>query len=69
MDINQDIINNIKNYVAKNEISLSKLANVMNTSYHNVWFLLNQKKALNVGDYIAICRAFDEPLDFFIPKE
>ena len=68
-DLNQVVINNIKNYIYANDISLSKLAKESGVSYHQIWAILNQSYTIKLGDYVAICRAFKEPIDFFIPKE
>lgn len=67
MKIDQEVIKKIKQYIITNNISLTKLANEAKITYHNLWVILNQSHSIKLGDYIAICRAVKEPLDFFIP--
>jgi transcriptional regulator with XRE-family HTH domain len=66
--MDQKIIKNIYRYIYKNDISISRLANEAGMSYHRLWAILNQSYTIKVGDYVALCRALKEPLDFFIPK-
>ena len=68
MELDQIIIKRIEQYIITNDISLSKLAKESKIPYHRLWAIFNQSNTIKLGDYIAICRAFKEPLDFFIPN-
>lgn len=63
------IINNINNYIMLNDISLKKLAVAAGIKYNSLWAMLNKHNDITLGNYIAICKALNEPFDFFIPKE
>ena len=66
--MDQLIINNIKQYVFDNNISIMKLSEASKIPYHRLWLILNRNAKVSVGDYVAICLAFNEPLEFFIPN-
>ncbi len=69
MDIyDRNVIKNINDYIAANDISIKKLANAANISYHRLWSILSQSYSIKLGDYIAICNACHEPFEFFLPK-
>lgn len=65
----EKIIQNINNYILENNISLSKLAKAAGIKYNSLWVMLNKHKDVTLGNYVAICKALNEPFDFFIPKE
>jgi len=69
MSIDLEVISNLNNYIISNNISLPKLAKEANLPYHNLWAILNHYNSIKVGDYVSICRALNEPIDFFIPKK
>lgn len=69
MDMDKAIIENIKDYIEDNDISINKLSKVSRIPYHRLWLILNKNYTIKLGDYIAICKAFREPFDFFIPKK
>ena len=69
MNIDIQVISNINNYIISNNISLPKLAKEANLPYHNLWAIINQYSSIKLGDYVSICRALNEPIDFFIPKK
>lgn len=64
----KEIIENIKQYIIDNDISIKKLAKESKIPYHRLWMIINQNNKITVGDYVAICRAVFEPLEYFIPK-
>ena len=64
-----EIINKIRKYINRNDISLKKLASASGISYHRLWSILNQSETIKVSDYIAICSAVQEPFDYFITKK
>ena len=67
--IDKEVIENIKRYIESNDISINKLSKEAGIPYHRIWLILNKNYAVKLGDYVAICKAFREPLDFFLPKE
>lgn len=64
----RDVIKNINDYIVTNNISISKLADAAHISYHRLWSILVKSYSIKLSDYIAICNAFHEPFDFFLPK-
>ena len=68
MSADKKILDNIKQYIIENDISLNKLAKETDIPYHRLWTIINQNNKITVGNYVAICRAVFEPLDYFIPK-
>ena len=66
--MDEEIIKNIKQYIFDNNISVKKLSQESKIPYHRLWTIINQNRKISIGDYIAICREFFEPLDYFIPK-
>ena len=67
-NMDQEVIKKIKRYIEINDISLTKLARTSKIPYHRLWVILNQSYTIKLGDYVALCKAFKEPFDFFIPK-
>ena len=65
----ESVIKNINDYIAENNISLTKLAEASGILYNTLWAILNKNKDITVKDYIAICEALNEPVDYFIPKK
>lgn len=65
----EKIIKNINDYISANNISLTKLAEASGILYNTLWAILNKNKDITVKDYIAICKALNEPVEYFIPKE
>lgn len=66
--LDKKVVDNIRRYVADNDISIQKLAKESNIPYHRLWTIINQNRKITVGDYDAICKAVFEPLDYFIPE-
>ena len=64
----QIVIQNIKAYIDKNNLALGKIAKASGISYHRLWCLFNKRGSINLGDYVALCRAFKEDLVYFLPK-
>ena len=62
------VIQNIKDYIADNNLSVSKIAVEAGISYHRLWCILTKSYSIKLSDYIAICKACMEPLDKFLPK-
>lgn len=67
MTVDKKVLDNIKQYIIDNDISIQKLAKESNIPYHRLWTIVNQNHKITIGDYVAICRACFEPLDRFIP--
>lgn len=71
MDRNFDkkVIANINEYINANNLSIKKIADEVGIGYHRLWSILVQSNSIKLSDYIAICKAFCEPFDFFLPKK
>ena len=65
----EKVIKNINDYISQNNISLTQLAQAIGILYNSLWVILNKNKDITVKDYIAICKALNQPLEYFIPKE
>ena len=68
-EISETAIKNIKDYIIANDISLTKLAKASGISYHKLWIILNQNYTIKLSDYIAICKALNEPFEYFIKEK
>lgn len=68
ININDAIIENIRRYIEVNDLSEKKIAKEAGIDYNHLWKILNKNKSIRLDDYVAICRAFREPLEKFIPK-
>ena len=68
MTVDKKVLASIKNYIFDNDISIKKLSKESEIPYHRLWTIINQNRKITIGDYVAICKAVREPLDFFIPK-
>ena len=66
--INDRIIDEINDYIRVNNISVKKTAKAAGIDYNHLWKVLNRNKTIRLDDYVALCRAFREPLERFIPK-
>jgi AraC-like DNA-binding protein len=62
------IIQNIKDYIKDNNLSMKRIAAAAGMPYTRLWSLLGRSQGLKLSDYITLCRVFQEPLDKFIPK-
>lgn len=62
----KEIIKRIVNYIDENNLSLPKIAEVSGINYSNLWKILNVRKSISVSVYIALCKAFKEPLTKFL---
>lgn len=67
--LGEKIIKNINNYLKREGISVCELADFSGIKYNSLWNILNRNKTIRLEDYTAICKALNEPLDFFIPNE
>ncbi len=65
----ESVIKNINDYISQNNVSLTQLAQASGILYNTLWVILNKNKDIAVKDYIAICKALNKPVDYFIPKE
>ena len=66
--INDSIIEKLNAYIEANNLSVKKIAKAAGIEYNHLWKILNKNKTIKLDDYVAICRAFREPLERFIPK-
>ena len=65
----EKVTERINEYILVNDISLSKLAKAAGIKRNSLWKMLNVYKDIRIENYVAICKALNEPFDFFIPKE
>lgn len=66
--INDSIIDKINEYIEVNGLSVKKIAKEAGIDYNHLWKVLNRNKTIKLEDYVALCRAFKEPMEKFIPK-
>ena len=66
--ITETIIDKINEYIEVNGLSVKKIAKEAGLDYNHLWKVLNRNKTIKLEDYVALCRAFREPMDKFIPK-
>lgn len=66
--INDSIIDKINEYIEVNGLSVKKIAKEAGLDYNHLWKILNRNKTIKLEDYVALCRAFREPMEKFIPK-
>lgn len=64
-----EVIRNIKTYIKVNNLSMRKTAEAAGMKYERLWSILTRNQGLKLKDYAALCEAFQEPLDAFIPDE
>ena len=64
----REVIRNINQYILDNDLSIKKIANETGISYHRLWSILVKSGSIKLSDYIAICKACCEPIDYFLPK-
>lgn len=68
-NFDKEVITNIKEYIKTNNLSVKKIAVASGITYHKLWSILTQSNSIKLSDYIAICSAFNEPFDTFLPKK
>jgi transcriptional regulator with XRE-family HTH domain len=56
----------IKDYIAVNKLSPTKIAREMGLNYQQFYHLLTDRRMLKLGEYIKLCQILNEPFDFFI---
>lgn len=68
-EFDNEVLQNIKEYIARNNLSMKKIAEETGLTYIQLWTLLNRNQSMKLNDYIALCRTFQEPIDTFIPEQ
>lgn len=63
------VIDKINSYIYFHDLSLPKIANEAGLSYQNLYQLLHKNQTIKLREYVALCTAFEEPLDYFLPKK
>lgn len=63
---NTQIQTRINDYIKTNNLSLPKIAKESGIDYYKLWSILNRNRDIKLTDYVALCRAFKEPLETFI---
>lgn len=64
--MNTCIESNVAAYVETNRIKKSDLAKKSSLSVQAMSLVLNGKRKLSAGEYVAVCDALCVPYDFFI---
>lgn len=62
------VLANINRYIEANNLSVQKIAQEAGIEYHRLWSILFRSGSIKLSDYVALCKAFREPLEFFLPK-
>lgn len=65
----REVIKNINQYIFDNDLSIKKIANETGITYHRLWSILVKSNSIKLSDYLAICTACCEPIDYFLPKK
>ena len=65
---NEQILSRINSYIEANDLSIPKIAKEAGMDYFKLWSILNRNHPIKLTDYVAICRAFHEPLETFIKE-
>lgn len=56
----------IKDYIARNKLSMTKIAKEMGLNYQQFYHLLSDKRMIKLDEYLRLCRVLDEPFEAFI---
>jgi len=64
-----EVLKRINLYISSNNLSVEKIAKEAGMTYIQLWSLLKRNKSIKLSDYVALCNAFREPFDLFLPKE
>ena len=60
------VIDKINAYMKQNDLSLKKTAAAANMTYSQLYQLLHKNMVIKLREYVALCKAFDEPFEKFI---
>jgi hypothetical protein len=63
------VIENIREYIIKNNLSVKKIGDETGIGYHRLWSILDRSKSIKLSDYVSICNACCEPMDYFLPEK
>ena len=65
-DFDNKVLNGINDYILTNGLSLRKIAEEAGMGYVQLWSLLKRNRSIKLNDYVALCRAFQEPFEKFL---
>ena len=56
MTVDKKVLDNIKQYIFDNDISIQKLAKESNIPYHRLWTIINQNRKITVGSLTSTAK-------------
>jgi len=64
--IERAILDNVRNYIKENGISIKDLANSMGLKYDQLFQKLYNRESIDISTYIQICCLLDVSPDYFV---
>lgn len=58
----------IARYCKDNDISLRKLARAAGLTNNQIYFITTNRGRINLEQYVSICKALNEPIDYFLKE-
>lgn len=58
----------IASYCRRNNISLRKLAKAAGLTNNQIYFITTSRGRINLEQYVNICNALNEPVDYFLKE-
>ena len=65
-DFDEAVIARINNYIEENNLSHKKIAEASGMTYQQLYQIRKQNQYLKLREYVALCKAFNEPFDKFL---
>ena len=62
----KEVVKRIGDYIKKNNLSLTKICAESGMPYQRLYHLLYNSQLIKLREYVALCRVFNEPLEYFI---
>ena len=60
------VVGRINDYISKNNLSLNKIADATGMTYAQLYQMTRFNQTIKLREYVALCRAFNEPFERFI---
>ena len=60
------VIDRINSYIVENGLSHRKIAEAAGMTYSQLYQLRHKNQTIKLREYVALCKAFDEPLQRFL---
>lgn len=60
------VIDRINYYIDDNKLSHKKIASAAGMTYSQLYQLRHKNQTIKLREYVALCRAFNEPFERFI---